>query len=78
MVVGIDTAARNIAVDKAEGMRTLPYDTLVYALGSHTDTLAVPGISEHACTLDDPRLADSLARRRRGGGRARRNTPRTA
>jgi NADH dehydrogenase FAD-containing subunit len=40
------------------------YDTLVYALGSHTRTDVVPGVAEHAYTLDGP-VADRLAARLR-------------
>ncbi|WP_228001950.1 NAD(P)/FAD-dependent oxidoreductase [Nocardia australiensis] len=35
----------------------LDYDTLIYALGSSTDTSIVPGAAVHACTLNDPRTA---------------------
>ncbi|MGK8486537.1 NAD(P)/FAD-dependent oxidoreductase [Nocardia asiatica] len=41
----------------------LSYDTLVYALGSATDTSTVPGAAEHARTLDDPRLAHHFSQR---------------
>lgn len=51
---GIDTAARTVALDDGA---TLAYDTLVYALGSSTDTSTVPGVEDHAWTLNDPRLA---------------------
>jgi NADH dehydrogenase len=47
---GIDTATRTVAVD---GGRVSPaYDSLVYAIGSGTDTSRVPGAAEHAFTLD--------------------------
>ncbi|MFI6869858.1 NAD(P)/FAD-dependent oxidoreductase [Nocardia sp. NPDC050406] len=50
----IDTAARAVTLDDGA---TMTYDTLVYALGSRTDTSLVPGAADHAWTLDDPRLA---------------------
>ncbi|NNH75350.1 FAD-dependent oxidoreductase [Nocardia uniformis] len=50
----IDTASRTVTLDDGA---TLTYDTLVYALGSSTDTSIVPGAAEHAWTLNDPRLA---------------------
>ncbi|MFF5262618.1 NAD(P)/FAD-dependent oxidoreductase [Actinomadura viridis] len=51
-VTAIDPAARQVTIDGAD---TRSYDTLVYALGSGTDTTHVPGAAEHAFTLDDPR-----------------------
>ncbi|HEY9415530.1 MAG TPA: FAD-dependent oxidoreductase [Pseudonocardia sp.] len=56
----IDTADRVVTLDN--GAR-LHYDTLVYALGSATDTSIVPGTTDHAWTLNDPRLAHRLSRR---------------
>ncbi|MBF6148374.1 FAD-dependent oxidoreductase [Nocardia nova] len=41
----------------------LGYDTLVYALGSRADTTTVPGVAEHAWTLDDPRTAHRMSQR---------------
>jgi NADH:quinone reductase (non-electrogenic) len=58
-VTGIDAAARIVRVDDE---RVLTYDTLVYALGSVTDT-AVPGADEHAYTLDNAQNAALLAQR---------------
>ncbi|WP_405636052.1 FAD-dependent oxidoreductase [Streptomyces sp. NBC_01178] len=50
---------------EADGSRTVPYDTLVYALGSAWNTHAVPGVSEHAHDIADRpgalRLRDRLA-----------------
>ncbi|MFE0512099.1 NAD(P)/FAD-dependent oxidoreductase [Streptomyces sp. NPDC058964] len=43
----------------------LPYDTLVYALGSTTDTGRVPGADAHAFTLDGQEAAGRLAARLR-------------
>lgn len=56
----IDPEARQITVDGAE---TLGYDTLVYALGSSTDTGKVPGADTHAFTLNNPEIAGRFAAR---------------
>ncbi|MRH91548.1 FAD-dependent oxidoreductase [Nocardia sp. SYP-A9097] len=58
----IDTAARTVALN--DGV-TPSYDTLVYALGSSTDTGNVPGVADHAWTLNDPRLAHRFSLRLR-------------
>ena len=54
----IDPEARQITVD---GAQTLGYDTLVYALGSSTDTGKVPGADTQAFTLDNPEIAGRVA-----------------
>ncbi|MFE6710748.1 NAD(P)/FAD-dependent oxidoreductase [Streptomyces sp. NPDC057695] len=59
-VTAIDPGARRITVDDSEA---LAYDTLVYALGSATDTGKVPGADTHAFTLDSPRTAGRLSAR---------------
>lgn len=64
-VTGIDADARTVRV---EDQRVLEYDTLVYALGGVTDTAAVPGVDEHAYTLDSAQDAELLARRLGGLG----------
>lgn len=64
-VTGIDTGARTVRIDDE---RVLPYDKLVYALGSVTDTAPVPGAEEHAFTLTSARDADLLAHRLAGLG----------
>ncbi|MGW1783218.1 NAD(P)/FAD-dependent oxidoreductase [Streptomyces sp. NPDC002143] len=56
----IDPEARQITVDGAE---SLGYDTLVYALGSSTDTGQVPGADTHAFTLNSPEIAGRFAAR---------------
>ncbi|MEU8900113.1 FAD-dependent oxidoreductase [Nocardia sp. NPDC048505] len=56
----IDPERRMVRVDDAV---TLPYDELIYALGSSTDTSIVPGAAEHAWTLNDPREAHRFAER---------------
>lgn len=48
-VTGLDPHARTVRLDTAPG--TLPYDTLVYALGSGADLDALPGAREHALTV---------------------------
>jgi NADH dehydrogenase len=64
-VTSIDADARTVRVDDDHD---LPYDTLVYALGSVADTGAVPGADEHAYTFDAfpdaQALADRLSRAR--------------
>ncbi|MFD4431858.1 NAD(P)/FAD-dependent oxidoreductase [Nocardia sp. NPDC058497] len=54
----IDPDTQRVHVD---GFGELPYDALVYALGSTTDTTVVPGVADHAWTLNDPRLAHEFA-----------------
>ncbi|MEV0112377.1 FAD-dependent oxidoreductase [Streptomyces sp. NPDC050844] len=60
---GIDTTGRTVAVRTPEGAAELPYDNLVYAIGSSTDTSAVPGADEHAETLNSPAAAHHFATR---------------
>ena len=63
----IDPDRHTVTVDNGQ---TLDYDTLVYALGSRTDTSTVPGVAEHAYTLNGPldgsRFAARLAELRAG------------
>ncbi|MFI7444802.1 NAD(P)/FAD-dependent oxidoreductase [Nonomuraea indica] len=56
----IDPETRQVTLDGAE---TLEYDTLVYALGSSTDTGKVPGADLHAFTLNSPQVAGRFAGR---------------
>ncbi|WP_159849767.1 NAD(P)/FAD-dependent oxidoreductase [Nocardia sp. CY41] len=56
----IDTDDRIVTLDDGS---VLHYDSLVYALGSTTDTSRVPGAADHAWTLDDPRLAHRFSQR---------------
>jgi NADH:ubiquinone reductase (H+-translocating) len=58
---GIDTAARTVGVSTADGPVTVDYDTLVYAIGSTTDTASVPGADAHAYTLNSPQSAQRMA-----------------
>ncbi len=55
----IDVEAREVSVSGID--EPLAYDTLVYALGSSTDTGLVPGVAEHAYTLNDPRTARRMS-----------------
>ncbi|MFD3429723.1 NAD(P)/FAD-dependent oxidoreductase [Nocardia fluminea] len=57
-VTAIDPTAQRVHVD---GARELAYDELIYALGSTAETTLVPGVADHAVTLDDPRLAREFA-----------------
>ncbi len=62
----IDPQRRTVALDDGA---TLSYDTLVYALGSRTDTASVPGAADHAHVLDVPDgIRDRLARMTAAGG----------
>ncbi|MGW4636676.1 NAD(P)/FAD-dependent oxidoreductase [Nocardia sp. NPDC004415] len=54
----LDPETRRVHV---EGAGDLAYDELIYALGSTTDTTAVPGAADHAWTLNDPRTAHEFA-----------------
>ncbi|MEV1204725.1 NAD(P)/FAD-dependent oxidoreductase [Microbispora rosea] len=66
-VTAVDVNARTVRIDDE---RVLPYDTLVYALGGVADTAAVPGVEDHAYTLNSAQDAEVLADRlsRLGGG----------
>ncbi|QFZ19076.1 NAD(P)/FAD-dependent oxidoreductase [Saccharothrix syringae] len=66
-VTAVDAGAKAVRVDDD---LVLHYDTLVYALGGVTDTASVPGVEDHAHTLDSTRDAEVLADRlaRSGGG----------
>ncbi|MGY0002400.1 NAD(P)/FAD-dependent oxidoreductase [Micromonospora sp. I033] len=58
---GIDTAARTVAVSTSDTQFAVEYDTLIYAIGSSTDTARVPGADAHAYTLNSPGSAERLA-----------------
>ncbi|WP_310724344.1 FAD-dependent oxidoreductase [Streptomyces sp. N2A] len=59
-VTAVDADTRTVRVDDDQ---VLPYDTLVYGLGSVADTAAVPGVEEHAYTLNSAQDAEVLADR---------------
>jgi len=47
-VTGVDVDRKAVEVKDGQGSRELPYDTLLYALGSGWDSQEVPGAAEHA------------------------------
>lgn len=51
-VAGIDLTEQTVAVATASGQRTLPYDRLVFALGSQLLRPSVPGLAEHSFDVD--------------------------
>ncbi|WP_066951613.1 NAD(P)/FAD-dependent oxidoreductase [Microtetraspora fusca] len=66
-VTAVDADAKTVRIDDE---RVLPYDTLVYGLGGVADTATVPGVEDHAYTLNSAQDAEVLADRlaRLGGG----------
>ncbi|MGA6205679.1 NAD(P)/FAD-dependent oxidoreductase [Nocardia testacea] len=60
VATAIDPVTHRVTLD--DGI-VVTYDTLVYALGSATDTSRVPGAADHAWTLNDPRRARDFSRR---------------
>ena len=65
-VTGVDPDARTVRVDDE---RVIEYDTLVYALGGVADAGGVPGVDDHAYTLDSAGAAGLLAGRLASGAR---------
>ena len=61
----IDPSGKSVVLDNTE---TVPYDTLVYALGSRMDLDSVPGAAEHAHTVATAEEAARLRERVRAGG----------
>ncbi|WP_406315862.1 FAD-dependent oxidoreductase [Streptosporangium sp. NBC_01639] len=65
-VTGVDVDRRTVAVVDVNGAGELPYDTLVYALGSGWNTQGVSGTAEHAYEIASRpgalRLRERLAR----------------
>ncbi|MFJ9822415.1 NAD(P)/FAD-dependent oxidoreductase [Streptomyces sp. NPDC101151] len=59
-VTAVDADARTVRIDDD---RVLHYDTLVYGLGSLADTAAVPGVEDHAHSLNSAQDAEVLADR---------------
>ncbi|WP_307801748.1 NAD(P)/FAD-dependent oxidoreductase [Actinomadura violacea] len=47
-VTAVDPERQVVAVADSDGGGEIDYDTLVYALGSHSDDQSVPGVAEHA------------------------------
>lgn len=69
---GLDRAARQVWLaplhDEETGAEVLPrravrYDTLVMAVGSHTNDFGTPGASAHAIALDTPEQAERFRSR---------------
>ncbi|MER6134277.1 FAD-dependent oxidoreductase [Streptomyces sp. NPDC001815] len=62
-VTAIDAEEKTVRIDDD---RVLRYDTLVYSMGSIADTVSVPGVDDHAYTLNSPQdaalFADRLTR----------------
>jgi NADH:ubiquinone reductase (H+-translocating) len=59
-VTAMDANAKIVRIDDN---RVLHYDTLVYGLGSVADTATMPGVEEHAYTLNSAQDAEVLAER---------------
>ncbi|WP_298610793.1 NAD(P)/FAD-dependent oxidoreductase [uncultured Thiothrix sp.] len=65
-MTGIDRAQRRVHIDAYrdnEGelvtpQRSIPYDTLVLALGSRTNDFNIPGVAEHAIEMDTAAQAE--------------------
>ncbi|MFZ5556120.1 MAG: NAD(P)/FAD-dependent oxidoreductase [Pseudomonadota bacterium] len=70
-LAGLDRARKRVrlaAVNDEDGSELIPpraleYDTLVIAVGSHTNDFGTPGAAEHAISLDDPADAERFRRR---------------
>lgn len=65
-VTYVDAEERRVGL--AGGRDEIGYDLLVYALGSHADTEAVPGVAEHAHAVADAEQAQRLRERMRSAG----------
>lgn len=61
-VTGIHPDEKKVTAQAEDRTLKLDYDYLVYALGSSTDTESVPGIKEHALTLDFTKSAQIAER----------------
>ncbi|MEP7292378.1 MAG: FAD-dependent oxidoreductase [Chloroflexota bacterium] len=59
-VTAIDPTRREVMVQTPQSTETLTYDKLVYALGSYPDLDAVPGVREHAFSLNGVEAARQL------------------
>ncbi|MFD6231764.1 NAD(P)/FAD-dependent oxidoreductase [Streptomyces sp. NPDC060232] len=65
-VTAVDPERQVVTVAGADGGEELGYDTLLYALGSHSDDRRVPGVAEHA--FDVAARPSALRLRERLGG----------
>ncbi len=61
--VALAPQAHQVTVQTEQGIDNLPYDYLLYTLGSTTDMGSIPGVREHTLAVDNP--ADSLLLRNR-------------
>ena len=57
----LDADKQQVSVNTTDGQRSLTYDWLVYALGSTVDRTAIPGLQDHAYTLDGHGERDATA-----------------
>ena len=70
-VAGLDRAQRALTLDEVyddDGVlmlprRTIPYDTLIFCVGSVSNDFGVPGVAEHAISLDTHEDAERFHRR---------------
>jgi len=62
-VVGLDLGERTVTTVADGESRVLPYDTLVYALGSNIDVARVPGVATNACSLVGTNVAAQVRTR---------------
>ena len=51
-VTGVDLQKQQVHVKTVQGVQDVPYDRLVYALGSHVKHPPVPGLKEHSFDVD--------------------------
>lgn len=69
-VDGLDRARREVSIaptldehgHEIIPRRTLPYDTLIFAVGSVSNDFGIPGVREHCVFLDDRDQADAFQR----------------
>ena len=70
-MIGLNRARREVCVgpfvdedgDRVTTQRTIPYDTLVLAIGSLTNDFGTPGVKEHSIPLETPDHAERFHRR---------------
>ncbi len=70
-MTGLDRARRLVHVapfhdeegNQVTAARTVPYDTLVMAVGSQTNDFGTPGVQQHAISLETPRQAERFHQR---------------
>jgi NADH dehydrogenase FAD-containing subunit len=55
-VMTIDPVAQQVTATTSEGTRVMPYDSLIYTVGSMA-ALSTPGVAEHSYPLADPDAA---------------------